>query len=119
MNAKEFDKLREGVIKRCKELTTKKGKDYTQGNIDVLKNFKGGGETFGVDDYKILGVYLKKQIDAIYSFIKNGGQVESEPIGERIVDAINYLIFLKALHEDLEEKNGLDYSEINDLVDDN
>ena len=100
MVVKDFQELRQEIFNKCKNLQDKKGKDYTQGNVDVLKNFKGGGEAFDINDYKILGVYLKKHIDAIYSFIKNGGHVESEPISERIADAINYLVFLQALSID-------------------
>lgn len=96
MNTKEFNELRDGIFSRCIELTQKKGEDYTKGNNDVLINFKEG-EFLGISPEKTLAVYMKKHIDAIFNHIKTGGQSESEPISERITDAINYLIFLQAL----------------------
>lgn len=104
MNAEEFDKLRNSIFERCIELTKTKGDDYTKGNIDVLSNFKEGGTDLGVPAKKTMGIYMKKHIDAIFNYIKNDGQVESEPISERIVDAINYLIFLQALIKDDERR---------------
>jgi hypothetical protein len=106
MIQKDFDELREKLFSHCKELTAKKGEDYTKGNPDVLNNFKTGGETFGLTPYKTLGLLLKKQIDAVYNYIKTGGQHESEPIFERITDSINYLTFLLALVEDEKDSSN-------------
>jgi hypothetical protein len=85
------------------ELTKSKGEDYTKGNPDVLSNFKEG-DFVGLLPQQTLAVFMKKHIDAIYNHIKTGGQSESEPISERIVDAINYLIFLQALLVDQGEE---------------
>ena len=100
MIAKEFNELRDSIFNSCKELTEKKGKDYTKGDIDVLKNFKEGSECFGFRSEQVLAIFLKKHIDAIYNYIKTNGQSQSEPIEERIKDAINYLVFLQALIKD-------------------
>ncbi len=97
MNAEQFDQIRENLFKRCKEITDKKGKDYTKGSIDVLLNFKQGGSELGIPPIKTLGIFMKKHVDAIYHYIKTEGAHESEPIEERIADALNYLVFLKCL----------------------
>jgi hypothetical protein len=102
MQKEKFEEIRNDIFDKCRELTKVKGEDYTKGNPDVLANFKEG-DFLGLNPYQTLGVYMKKHIDAIYNFIKTAGEHESEPIDTRIQDAINYLIFLKALIED--EKN--------------
>jgi hypothetical protein len=76
-----------------------KGTDYSS-KEDRLSNFKKLAEDLGVSPMVIWSVYFKKHIDAILSFSKNG-QVESEPIRERFVDARNYLDLGLALVEDL------------------
>lgn len=103
MKNDEFNEMRKEVIKRCISLTDTKGKDYTKGNEDVLIAFKEGGSSFDVSPEKYLGFALKKQVDAIYSYIKTNGASQSEPIEMRIADAINYLIFLQGLVKDNKE----------------
>lgn len=102
MTQQEFENLREDIFTTCKSLTKTKGDDYTKGNQDVLINFKEGGTDLGVSELKTLGIYMKKHVDAIFNYIKTEGQSESEPINMRIVDCINYLIFMQALIKDKE-----------------
>jgi hypothetical protein len=97
MKVKDYRHLREELIKHAFEVSNVKGADYTQKSDDALKNFKGAGRDLGLSPYQILGVYMKKHQDAINSFIKNEGQLESEPIKERIIDNINYLCLLWGL----------------------
>lgn len=104
MNKQDFEKMRNEVFEKCTNITKSKGDDYTKGNVDVLSNFKEGGSQLGVPPMKTLGIFMKKHTDAINNYIKNEGQCESEPISERIADAINYLIFLQAIIKD--EENG-------------
>jgi hypothetical protein len=102
MKQEDFNEMRERVFARCKELTKSKGNDYTKGSVDVLKNFKENADEFGMTELQACGLYTKKHINAIFNYIKSDGAFESEPISERIVDGINYLIFLQALIEDKE-----------------
>jgi hypothetical protein len=104
MNAEDFKSIRKQIFTNCENLTEKKGHDYTKGNVDVLINFKEGGEDLGMTSYQTLGVLMKKHIDAIYNFIKTDGKHQSEPIESRIEDAINYLIFLYALKKESEQQ---------------
>ena len=80
------------VITECDRVLATKGRDYTQGE-GRLKNFYRNGARLGIPARQVLGIYLNKHLDAIETFIKRG-QVESEPIEGRIVDAINYLLLL-------------------------
>ena len=103
MTKENFNKLREELFLECEKITKTKGDDYTKGNIDVLSNFKEGS-FLGLTPYQTIGVYMKKHTDAIFNYIKNEGECESEPIQGRILDAINYLVFLQAIIE--ERKDG-------------
>ena len=100
MEYQKLKELQEGVFARCLELTEKKGNDYSKGNKDVLKIFKESADEFGVSIFVGIGYLMKKHINAVYHYIKTGGQSESEPIRERIVDAINYLTFILAAIEE-------------------
>lgn len=84
------------LMKDCDEVLRTKGNDYTQGNdgaYGTLKSFFVSAEDIDLPPYKVLYVLLAKHLAAIKSFIKRG-QVESEPIEQRIVDAVNYLFLL-------------------------
>lgn len=87
------------VLEECDRVLKSKGNDYTQrqpGDKGRLKNFYRNGERLGLPAVKILALYLNKHLDAIETFVRHG-QVESEPIEGRIVDAVNYLLLLAKL----------------------
>ena len=96
MNNTEFNQVVEQLLSDCKKTLTSKGSDYTRGDSDRLINFKRSSEALGVNSFQVLGVFLRKQMDPIWKYIKSGS-IESEPIQSRIVDSINYLILLYAL----------------------
>lgn len=83
-----------------------KGRDYagTDHQPDVNANFKRAAARWGVPVLAAWGVYFGKHIDAIETYVRTGGQAESEPILGRITDAVNYLFILLALLEDPELK---------------
>lgn len=114
MTRDEFNKMRGKLLDEARLITKTKGEDYTKGNEDVLINLKEG-KAFGLTSLQTCGVFMKKHIDAIYSYIKTGGQSESEPIRERIKDSINYLILLNGLIEESELTN-YGYSTENDYL---
>lgn len=77
----------------CLDTMKKKGHDYRQGNDDdVLHNFRTVAETVGTDMMKVWFTYFYKHFSAMATFIKEGGQSESEPIEGRIKDQIVYLL---------------------------
>jgi hypothetical protein len=91
-----------------KNIMVKKGREYA-GNEDRLANFKRGAANCGVKPETVLYVYLSKHIDSLSTFIRDLekadtlGSVEgklTEPISERIKDAINYLLLLHGLIEE-------------------
>jgi len=86
-------------IEACDKLLTVKGHDYTQGakgDEGRLKNFYTSAEALGLTPLQVLGVYMKKHLDAVFTYIGKG-KVESEPIEGRIHDAVNYLLLLNKL----------------------
>lgn len=104
MKSKEYNKLRKDLIEKAFGIADEKGQDYRVGNPDVLHNFRSVGESLGIDPMIVLGIYMKKHLDAISNYIKTGGQSESEPIEFRIIDAIVYLVLLWAMIND--RRNG-------------
>lgn len=75
-----------------------KGKEYAHSE-SRFANFDRGAERLGISRTMILNVYLHKHLDAIDSYVKTG-QVHSEAIRGRIVDAITYLGLLAGILEE-------------------
>lgn len=92
------------IFDSCLELQFGKAKDYAS-DVDALSNFKSqDAEALGLTPYQKWGVYFAKQSMSILGAIgKNPKQpsTTSEPIEERINDAIIYLVLFKCLLEDL------------------
>lgn len=86
------------------KLTNSKGKDYAS-DADRLSNFKDLAEQLGMTPYQIWGVYANKHWLAINAFIRNNGQLESEPIESRVHDIIVYSFLLLGLIQD-QNKEG-------------
>jgi hypothetical protein len=94
MNGSDFSRLIDDTTERLQRLTATKGAEYANSD-NQLANFKRLGERLGLKPEAVILVYLTKHLDAIDSYVRTG-QVHSEPIEERIDDAILYLILLKA-----------------------
>lgn len=84
----------DSILFRCFDVLRLKGRDYTIGSKDRMANFNRASDFFGVRPEQALGIYLHKHVSAIYNYILSGGQSESEPIRERIVDCVNYMLLL-------------------------
>lgn len=97
----DFDAL----LARCVDILRVKGDDYTVGTGDRLHNFRTVSQFTGQTPKQVLGTYLYKHISALYAYIKNDGQVESEPIEGRLADIVNYvLLFSKMVAEEKRER---------------
>lgn len=97
----DMDKL----IRDMLDVMASKGKDYTVGTKDRLHNFRTVGQFTGQHPLDVLGVYMYKHISAIYSYIKSKGQNESEPIEQRIIDAMNYLLLMHKMVCEMKKGN--------------
>lgn len=106
MKLEDRQYLAEELFQDCLAILESKGKAYS-GNEDALANFKVNGERLGLSKYQIWSIYFNKHIDSINNAIKYNPKYpvdKSEGMDGRIIDAINYLIILKALLE--EDKNA-------------
>jgi len=95
MNATRLKKLLEEMIQHEETVLTDKGTDYAS-NEDRLSNFKVLADLLGLTPIQVWGVYCFKHLLAVASYVRNG-QVESEPIEERITDVRNYMVLGNAL----------------------
>src|SRR6185437_3128633 len=113
MTRADLTALMEAHWQQIQELNRRKGKDYA-GDEDSLSNFKRIAAANGVTPYQTWGIYFGKHIDAINTFIRNNGQVESEPIEERLHDVIVYSFLLLGLIEDQKAKDNAEWQTLRD-----
>lgn len=105
MDKREFRHLIDDTYKTLIDLTQSKGEEYSR-DTDQLANFKRQAEELHMTPEKVLMVYLNKHLDAVKSFVKTG-KIYSEPISGRIDDAILYLILLKGIVQDDQNRFSL------------
>ena len=101
MTFEQFDQLLKKMYEEENKIRDTKAIEYTQG--DRLDNFKRIAVELGITPQQVLWVYLKKHMDSIASYIKTG-EVLSEPIEGRIMDARVYLSLLRGLIEEEKER---------------
>ncbi len=88
-------------LEECLETMRVKGHDYREGNDDdLLHNFRTVSRDLDVPMEKVWYIYASKHWKAIKTFIKEGGQSESEPIEGRIKDVIVYLLLFYRMVQD-------------------
>jgi hypothetical protein len=99
MTNKEFFDLLKQMEDEEHRIMDVKAIEYTQGKAesDKLANFYGIGKDLAMDPKMVLWVYMKKHLDSILCFIKNGKEFSEEKIEGRIHDARNYLAILNAI----------------------
>ena len=84
-----FDFLRRQLDERAKEVLDTKGADYAWKG-DKLSNFREIAMLLGVHPMLVWAVYFMKPVIPLLKMAATG-QVESEPVEERFVDARNYV----------------------------
>lgn len=105
MNSFQLQQVADGQFSDCLTEMMRKVPDYSgeDQSGDTLGNFKNAAETAGVTKFQAWLVFFRKHGMAIEKFCRTG-VVTSEPIEGRITDAINYLVFLRAMVK--EERYG-------------
>ena len=107
-----------GLFDSCLNLQYSKAKDYAT-DLDALSNFKSqDAEALGLTPFQKWGVYFGKQAMSILGAIGKNPTYPStisEPIEERIQDAIIYLVLLKCLLEDSKQSEILPTVGISDF----
>jgi hypothetical protein len=104
MTNSQFEEVKTALDKLAAGEKKDKQKAYTNGNKDVLTNFKRIGKRLNLDPLKVWAVYFNKHVDAINTYCDN--RLEAEPIDTRFADALNYLYLGIALIKE-ETENGI------------
>lgn len=100
----------------CFKTMREKGHDYRQGNdADLLHNFRTVSKTVGVPMEKVWLTYFYKHYSAMTTYIKEGGQQESEPIEGRIKDQIVYLLLFYRMVKEEKERRQEEARQVKEL----
>jgi len=101
MRIGEYLKLHEVLCAEARELSQKKGHDYS-GEEDTLRNLKATGAHGVVTNEQGVLVRMDDKMSRLWQLTKPGNValVSDERIKDTILDGINYLCLLWALMED-------------------
>ena len=89
------------------EVMRRKGHDYRQGHDDdLLHNFRTVADSVGIPMEKVWFTYFFKHYAALATYIREGGQSESEPIEGRIQDLIVYLVLFYRMVQEAKDGAG-------------
>ena len=106
MNQNKFQEIVVEQMNRCKNTLIKKGIEYDCETSDRLRSFKRGAVILNMTPKQVLTGYLNKHIISIYDMCSSDKKYPVEQWNEKITDAINYLLLLRALiEEESDEKN--------------
>lgn len=100
MTTQRFNKIIIDLHSERTLIVENKRPEYTEGNADVLHNFKVVAAELGITPIQVWYVYFRKHVASISQFAAKPTMSLSEPITGRICDAMNYLELLAALVED-------------------
>ena len=100
MSTELFDKITQALNEKRRAIVLAKRPEYTEGNEDVLNNFKVVAKELGVSPKQVWYVYFRKHVSSIGQYCADPKRQMSEPIEGRICDAMNYLELLNALDKE-------------------
>lgn len=113
MNAKDFYKIIEDRLDKCKKVLCCKAAEYA--TEDRLHNFKVAAELQGVTPMTALAGMMCKHTVSVYDLIRDhqqGKEISRGMWDEKIGDSINYLLLLTALIEDEDNEKPCDCAEV-------
>ena len=102
MKRDKFTQHREEFMDKCFQLLDDKGADYQDGNC-VFQSFKNDADAAGITVDQVLLLYLSKHMRVIQKHLA-GHTPQSEPIETRLLDAVNYMIFISALIKERDDE---------------
>ena len=108
----------DAFLEDCLDTMHRKGHDYRQGNDDdLLHNFRTVAESVGTEMMTVWSVYFYKHFAAMMTYIKEGGQSESEPIESRIKDQVVYLLlFFRMVQEHKKKQENMKHMEYGTII---
>lgn len=100
MTFEDFDKWQAELWAECVKMRDTKGREYSH-EKDRFANFNRLANELGISNVTVGWVYLKKHLDSIASYVKDGKTYSTESIRGRIVDAIVYLTLIGGMIEEV------------------
>lgn len=95
MTIERFNEIIQQQLRKTADLLTAKGNEYAP-DVDRLAAFKQAADLQQISIPEALGGMLAKHIISIYQMLHNASLYTDEKWDEKINDAINYLLLLKA-----------------------
>lgn len=102
MNGNERADFAHVFFIKCQMLAQKKGAEYSV-DSDVNGNFKRVATETGQTVEQVWNTFFQKHLDSVRNYIKDPilyGSTATEPIEERLKDAVNYLMILASMIEE-------------------
>jgi len=115
MNLKAFAASADVLLAEARRVVETKGVEYARFG-DVLANLRRGSTSLGVEAESVAMIYASKHWDSLLLFIKTlqekkdlaeAEKALTEPAKGRILDLINYLLFVNALIEERQQMHAL------------
>lgn len=105
LNQINFNKAQITVSKDCQFLRDAGQKEYAHAEENAFGNFERTADDLeNISREQVLWIFVKKHLDGIKAYI-NGHKSQREPVQGRINDAIVYLILLRGMVDDNQEKD--------------
>ena len=105
MTTEKFNKLIQDLDILARTTMNHKGPEYTNGNTDVLHNFKSTAQKAGVDPLPVWYIFFDKQCSSVAAHVKTDNLTQAEPIETRFADIINYCRLGLALFNERKDGN--------------
>ena len=96
MNEKEFQEIFRNQMEQCQKTLFRKGAEYST-DADRLHNFKVAAALQGESSMEALAGMMAKHIVSIFDMVKTHEAYDMSVWDEKLGDAINYMILLKAI----------------------
>lgn len=95
MTIERFNEIVQQQLRKTADLLTVKGNEYAS-DVDRLAAFKQAADLQQISVPEALGGMLAKHVVSIYQMLHDASLYTDEKWDEKINDAINYLLLLKA-----------------------
>lgn len=96
MDNLRFGQILDEIIDKTNNVLAKKASEYAD-DVDRLRNFKQAAHLQGVTQEQALNGMMAKHIVSIFDMVASGEVYSEAQWDEKIGDAINYLVLLKAI----------------------
>lgn len=111
MKAERFEEIFDLVVGQARAVLVQKRGEYA-GDANVLHNFEASSAFLGGTQEQALLGFLTKHLISISDMVRTGDTYTPERWDEKIGDAINYLILLRAVVYAGDPLEGFDHNEI-------